>query len=61
MIEFEDIKSAMRYINNSERDLTVRKTKIYDTKTKFNSAGDYRVHLALRYDFVRHKLGFTNG
>lgn len=33
MIEFEDIKSAMRYINNSERDLTVRKTKIYDTKT----------------------------
>ena len=33
MIEFEDIKSAMRYLNNSERDLTVRNTKIYDTHT----------------------------
>lgn len=33
MIEFEDIKSAMRYLNNSERDLTVRNTKIYDTNT----------------------------
>jgi hypothetical protein len=35
--------------------------KFYDTKTKFECAGDYRVHLALRYDFVRHKLGITYG
>ena len=33
MLEFEDIKSAMRYLNNSERDLIVRNTKIYDTHT----------------------------
>ena len=38
-----------------------KKLKFYDTKTKFEFAGDYRVHLALRYDFVRDKLGIANG
>ena len=33
MIEFKDIKSAMKYLNNSEKELTIRGMKIYSTET----------------------------
>ena len=33
MIEFMSIKDAMRFINKSETELTIRKNNIYNTQT----------------------------